>query len=287
MFFVSGITGKVGGAAARQLLQEGKSVRGLARDPQKAVEWSQKGVDVRQGDWKDADAVADALKGVEGAFLMLPPFAAPKPGFPEAQPIIASYRQALAQTPPPRLVVLSSIGSQQTSGLGMITATHMLEVALADVPCPTAFVRPGSFLENYLFGLKAAQNGTFPSYLVPTERAVPMVGTEDIGKEVARLLTGEGWNGKRIVELGSPTSPDDLARALSEVLGRPVQAQAIPRDKWAASLEAQGMPAGGTWAFEEMEDGFNSGWIGFGVAGTEPVAATLTPAQVFAQANKK
>ena len=48
-------------------------------------------------------------------------------------------------------------------------------------------------------------------------------------------------------------------------------------DKWTASLEKQGMPAGGTWAFEEMEDGFNSGWISFGIPGAESVPATLTP----------
>ena len=34
-------------------------------------------------------------------------------------------------------------------------------------------------------------------------------------------------------------------------------------------------------------DGFNSGWIAFGVPGTEPVAGTTTAAQVFAQARKE
>ena len=43
------------------------------------------------------------------------------------------------------------------------------------------------------------------------------------------------------------------------------------------------MPPGGIGPFEEMEDGFNSGWIDFGVSGTEPVAGTVTPAQFFAQ----
>jgi hypothetical protein len=33
-----------------------------------------------------------------------------------------------------------------------------------------------------------------------------------------------------------------------------------------------------------MLDAFNSGWIDFGVPGTEPVAGTLTPAEVFAAA---
>ena len=35
-----------------------------------------------------------------------------------------------------------------------------------------------------------------------------------------------------------------------------------------------------------MEDAFNAGWIDFGVPGTEPVAGTVTPAQVFVRARK-
>ncbi len=285
-FFVSGITGHVGGAAAGRLLEEGHTVRALVRDPLKAAEWSQKDVDVRRGDFNDAAAMTAALEGVEGAYLMLPPFFAPKPGFPEARAIAASFREALRQAPPPRLVVLSSIGSQQSSGLGLITATHLLEEALGDLPFPTAFIRAGSFLENYTAGLEAAAStGWFDTYLTPTDRPVPMVATEDIGNEVARLLVG-GWGGKKIVELGSRISPDELARAMGEVLARSVQARLIPREQWTASLEAQGMPLGFAGPFEEMQDAFNSGWIDFGVPATEPVAGTVTPAQIFEQVRK-
>ena len=62
MFFVAGITGQVGGAAAQQLLKEGQKVRTLARDPDKPAPWSQGGVDVRSGDLNDAKAVAEGLE---------------------------------------------------------------------------------------------------------------------------------------------------------------------------------------------------------------------------------
>jgi len=284
MFFVSGITGKVGGAAARRLLDAGHAVRALVRDPSKAAGWVGMGVDVRQGDLNDAAAVAAALEGVEGAFLMMPPLLAPAPDHPEAKATIASYREALRQAPPPRLVVLSSIGSERSSGLGNITSTHLLEEALADAPFPTAFVRAGSFLENYAFGLQAAAaSGWLDTFQAPTDRATPHVATADIGGEVARLLAG-GWSGRKIVELGSPATPDDLARAMGEVLGRPVRARSIPREEWAARLQAMGIAPGGTGSYEEMMDGFNSGWIRFGAPGAEPVAATVTPAEVFARA---
>jgi uncharacterized protein YbjT (DUF2867 family) len=165
--------------------------------------------------------------------------------------------------------------------------THLMEEALGGLPFPTAFVRAGSFLENYARGLDtAAATGVFHSMWMPTDRAVPMVATQDIGQEVARLLT-RVWTGRKVVEIGSPVSPDDLARAMSEVLGRPVTARAVPREQWTATLEAQGFPPGTTGLYEEMVDAFNSGWIHFGVPGTEPVPATLTPARVFARNNER
>jgi uncharacterized protein YbjT (DUF2867 family) len=283
MFLITGITGKVGGAAARHLLNKGKQVRALVRDPAKAAAWSAQGVELVKGDWADPVATTQALNGVEGAYLMMPPIQAPSRDFREAKAVIASYKQALAKSAPPKLVVLSSMGSEKSSGLGLITSTYLLEQALGSEPFPVAFVRAGSFFENYLFGIQAAQGGTLPIFYAPTDRRLPMIATEDIGAEIAKLLTTE-WTGKRIIELGSMVSADDLAAALGQALGRDVKAQAIPRQAWAGALQQMGLPAGGTWAFEEMVDGVNSGWIGLGVEGTERIEGTTSARDVFAAA---
>lgn len=284
MYFVSCVTGKVGGSAARRLLQDGHALRTLARDPQKAAEWAARGVEVRYGDLTDPAAVASALEDVEGAFVMQPTPPSVAPSFPEAKAITASLVEALHRSPPPRLVALSSVGSEKASGLGNITQTHLLEEALAGMPFPIAVVRAGAFLENLLGGVdRAAATGWFDSFLQPTDRRVPMVATADIGQEVARLLV-DGWSGRTVVELGTRVSPDEIALAMSEVVGRPVQARPIPRDQWAARLQAMGFPDDKTGPWQDMQDGFNSGWIDFGVAGTQPVAGSTTPRQFFAEA---
>ena len=84
MYLVMGITGKVGGATARHLLKQGKQVRALVRNREKAAEWADRGVELLDGDWNDATAIAAALKGAEGAFVMLPAVWAPSPDFREA-----------------------------------------------------------------------------------------------------------------------------------------------------------------------------------------------------------
>ncbi|WP_268903940.1 hypothetical protein [Corallococcus silvisoli] len=43
---------------------------------------------------------------------MMPSVLTSTASFPEAKALIASLREALRQSPPPRMVVLSSIGSQ-------------------------------------------------------------------------------------------------------------------------------------------------------------------------------
>lgn len=285
MFLVTGITGHVGGATARGLLAKGKQVRALVRDPQKAAAWASQGVELIQGDFDDAASLAQALHGVEGAYLMMSPNWNPSPGFPEAKAIVASYEKALAQSPVPKLVVLSSIGSEKSERLGLITATAILERALEQLPFPVAFVRAGSFIENFLFALESGNAGVMPSFYQPVDRHVPMIATDDIGAEVAKLLT-TNWTGKRYIELGSQVSPDEVATAVGEVLGREVKAQAVPRAAWPAALEVMGFPKGNTAPYEEMADNFNSGWIAFGVPGAERVEGTTPVKQVFAAALK-
>ena len=85
MFLVMGVTGKVGGATARHLLAQGKKVRALVRDRAKAASWTDQGVELVDGDWNNAAAIERALKGVDGAFVMLPAVWAPSPDFKEAK----------------------------------------------------------------------------------------------------------------------------------------------------------------------------------------------------------
>jgi uncharacterized protein YbjT (DUF2867 family) len=111
-----------------------------------------------------------------------------------------------------------------------------------------------------------------------------MVATNDIGAEVAKLLTGPEWSGHRVVELGSMVSADEVAAQLGEVLRLDVKAFAIPRAGWAAAFEQFGVPKGHTGPAEEMYEAINAGWMGLGIAGTEHVEGTTSARDVFAAA---
>src|SRR5579862_6885864 len=286
MFLVMGITGKVGGATAEHLLAYGKNVRALVRNREKAANWAKQGVELVDGDWNDSAAIERALKGVEGAFVMLPSVWAPSPDYKEAKGVIASYVEALAKAAPPRVVALSSMGASRTSGIGMLMALSLLEQGFRDLTSPIAFVRAGGFFENFLYGLKVAQGGTLPVYYNPTNRKSMMVATNDIGAEVATLLTGPAWSGHRVVELGSMVSADEVAEQLGQVLKRDVKAFAVPRAGWAKAFEQFGVPKGHTGPAEEMYEAVNAGWMALGITGAEHVAGTTSARDVFSAAHK-
>ena len=244
MFLVMGITGKVGGATAEHLLAHGKKVRALVRNREKAANWAKQGVELVDGDWNASAAIERALKGVEGAFVMLPSVWAPSPDYKEAKGVIANYVEALTKAAPPRVVALSSMGASRTSGIGILTALSLLERGFHDLTSPIAFVRAGGFFENFLYGLQAAQGGTLPVYYNPTNRKSMMVATNDIGAEVATLLTGPAWSGQRVVELGSMVSADEVAEQLGEVLESRRESLCNPACRVGGSVRAVRHPEG-------------------------------------------
>jgi uncharacterized protein YbjT (DUF2867 family) len=285
MYAVMGITGNVGGAVARTLIAKGEKVRGIVRNPENAAEWQKQGAELFKADYDDVDALTAAFTGVAGVFVMVPPNFAPAPGFAETKATLKILHEALSRALPSKAVYLSSIGAEQASGLGLITGSHLLEEALADLPFSHAFLRPGWFLENSAGDVASARSeGKIRFQLHPLDRKFPLVATADIGKVGAEMLT-QSWTGIRHIEVAGPGgySPLDIADAFADALGRPVEAIAVPRAEWETLWVSQGMPQGRTAPRAEMVDAFNSGWIHFGVRGTEHVDGTTSLREVITQ----
>ena len=62
---VTGATGKVGSRLARRLAQRGDPVRALVRDPARAADLHQAGIELAEGDVLDVDSLAAAVRGVD------------------------------------------------------------------------------------------------------------------------------------------------------------------------------------------------------------------------------
>jgi uncharacterized protein YbjT (DUF2867 family) len=262
MFAITGISGKVGGALAATLLEMGQPVRAVVRNPRNGTQWAERGCGVAIAAMTDADALGRAFEGAEGVFILPPSEFDPAPGFPEAREVIDAVMSALTRARPRKVVCLSTIGAQAEQ-VNLLTQRTLMEKALGTLSIPVAFLRPGWFMENAAWDVPSARDeGVIRSFLQPLDKAIPMVATDDVGRVAAHLLL-EDWQGARVVELEGPSrvSPDDIAKAFSQILGKPVHAEAVERESWGALFKSQGMKD--PMPRIQMLDGFNEGWIDF------------------------
>jgi uncharacterized protein YbjT (DUF2867 family) len=275
MYAITGITGKVGGALARPLLDDKQPVRAALRDEPKAAAWKAQGCDVVVAEMEDAQNLTTAFQGAEGVFILPPSEFDPEPGFPEARRVIAAVTTALAAARPGRVVCLSTIGADAPHE-NLLTQRTLMEQALSGLGLPVTFLRPGWFMENALWDVPSVRDeGAFRSFLQPEEKAFPMVATQDVGRHAAALLREE-WVGTRVVELEGPAriSPKDLARAFARAVGHPVRVEIVPREIWEQIFRGQG--AHNPLPRMRMLDGFNQGWIEFRDHGRWTVKGTTT-----------
>lgn len=261
MYVITGITGKVGGALAHHLIEAGQPVRAVMRDAGKAAYWADLGCEITLARMEDAQALTEAFRGATGVFILPPSDFDPLPDFPAARAVIAAVSQALQAAAPKKVLCLSTIGAQALE-LNLLTQRTLMEQALSALDLPVTFLRPAWFMENSLYDVIAArETGVIHSFLQPLDKAVPMIATADIGALAAQLLQ-QDWAGRRVVELeGQWVSPNDIARSLTQILGRDVRAEVVERDTWEALLRAQG--AQNPTPRMRMVDGFNEGWICF------------------------
>jgi NAD(P)H dehydrogenase (quinone) len=280
MFAITGITGKVGAAVARSLLSDDQSVRAVVRDRSKGAAWAQLGCDIAAADISDTAALATAFEGTEGVFVVLPPVFDPAPGFPEAARFIDSLRAALARAKPAKVVALSTVGADAPQP-NLLNVLGRMEEALGSLPMPVTFLRAAWFMENAAWDIASAKKGLIQSYLQPLDRPIPMVSTDDVGRAAAELLK-ERWEGKRVVELegAQRVSPNALAAAFAKVLGTPVRAEVVPRDRWESIFRTQGMK--NPTPRMQMIDGFNAGWIDFPDRGAHARKGAISVDQAIA-----
>jgi NAD(P)H dehydrogenase (quinone) len=116
---------------------------------------------------------------------------------------------------------------------------------------------------------------------VPTDKAIPMVAAQEVGQVAARLIQ-ENWTGTRVVELEGPSriSPNDLAAAFANALGKPVRAVPVPRESWEQMFRSQGMK--NPYPRIRMVDGFNENWIAFTDNGSETIKGSISAKTVIA-----
>jgi uncharacterized protein YbjT (DUF2867 family) len=241
MYAITGVTGHVGGATARALLATGVPVRAVARDAEKARASIGRAAEVAVADFTDRTALAAALAGCRGAFVMLPTL----PAFTDSdhRGMADSIASAVADSGVEHVVMLSSIGADLAAGNGPIRWLYHLENRLRETGVPLTAIRSPHFQEKVEDVLGAAVGaGVYPVFGDSADVPVPMAATRDIGAAAALALVSPPAAGE-VVDLEAPSYTErQVAEMLGELLGRELSIVTIPRAGWLDAMTGAGIP---------------------------------------------
>jgi uncharacterized protein YbjT (DUF2867 family) len=230
--FVTGATGKVGRHVVSGLLDRGKRVRALVRDPARADLPGE--TELVRGDFREPDRLADRLDGIDRTFLVWPSLSAE--GAEEFVEVLARRT--------PRIVYLSAeaAAGRPDSSWGRV------ERAVERCARAWTFLRPTGFAANTLMWADQIRRSDVVRWVFG-RAARSLIDERDIAAVAIEALTDSRHDGARLVLSG----PEAITQArqvqtIGEAIGRALRWEEIPREQVKHLLAGVPDTALDTWA---------------------------------------
>ena len=248
MIVITAPTGNIGRHLLSLLLESapaaGEALRVIVRDPARLPDAARGRVEVVTGSHGDAEVLDRAFEGADAVFWLVPPDASLTPqdawtGF--TRPAV----QALAAHGVGHVVGVSALGrgTPLAARAGLVTASLAMDDLIAGAGVAYRALANPSFFENLLEEADSIrEKGVFTDVVEPDRRA-PFVAVADIAAAAARLLLDRSWTGTADVPVLGPQdlSPVEVARIMTEQLGRPVRYERQPFDEMYSTLVGYGL----------------------------------------------
>lgn len=225
MILLTGVTGKTGGEAARQLLAKKVPVRAVVRNEAKAADLKAAGAELVVGDLADPAIVRKALAGVDKALLVLPNG--------KTQEAVEKQFTDLAKAAGLKhLVKMSSMEAVPHAETPIPRAHWAVEEYIRASGLPWTMVKPNFFMQNLLTSAASIKaQGRFS--LPMGDGTTGMADIRDIAAVCVEVLTGQGHAGKSYEITGPEVLTFyDAADRFSEVLGRRIEYVPMPMDQF-------------------------------------------------------
>jgi uncharacterized protein YbjT (DUF2867 family) len=264
MFAIVGAAGKVGYSTSLMLRESGVPVRAILRDEKKAGQLKAIGCEVVLADLQDPIALGRAIEGAHAVQVICPPPLQTPDIVSDMRRSIESLAEALAQARTERVLAISDYGAHVGEGIGMPSMFNLFEERLRRLDMATIFLRSAEHIEGWGALIPVANaTGILPSFHDPVDKAFPTVSTQDVGLIAAKLLLHpKAGVREQIVHVEGVRrySVNDVAAVMSQLLGRPVTAQVVPRWQWMESL-GRIMSASTAQLLADLYDAHNLGGL--------------------------
>jgi uncharacterized protein YbjT (DUF2867 family) len=251
---ITGATGNVGTSLLKHLDTAEVEVRALAQDESKVQLLRDRGVEAVVGDFLEPETLGPALEGVSTVFLLTPIH-------PEQVPQASNVIKAAKQSGNNPRVVRLSVHQASPQAPTRISRQHAeIEDELRASGLPYTLLRPQSFMQNTLATARTvASLGKI--YQPFKDGKLGMIDARDIGEVAAKVLTGEGHEGK-VYTLTGPAAISfyDVANAISEVLGKEVSYVPVPLENAKEAMLKMGIPEWKADALNEYAKAHSEGY---------------------------
>ena len=230
---VTGATGRQGGAVARELLAKGYRVRAMTRKPdgENARALAQLGAEVIRGDFDDDTSLAQAVRGVWGAFAVQNTWEAGV----EREEEQGKRFAKVAKDAGVQHFVYSSVGSaHRNTGIPHFENKWRVEETVRSLQLPSySILRPVFFMENFLLPWfkPAIDQGKLTVGIKPTT-VLQMIAVADIGKYGAWAF--ENWqklNGRALDIAGDAKTMLETAKIISKAVDREIEFVPTPLEE--------------------------------------------------------
>ncbi|WP_332664697.1 SDR family oxidoreductase [Aeromicrobium sp.] len=236
---VTAATGQLGTLVVDALLQRTTpdQIVAIARDAAKAEPLAAKGVEVRIASYDDPTALTDALAGVDQV-LLISGNEFGKRGQQHRNVIDAAISQGVSR------VVYTSAPQVDTSTLPVAPEHLETEQYLASTDVDHVLLRNNWYHENYASSVETAA-ATGSVLTSAGDGRVASASRQDFAEAAAVVLTTDAPV-KRVYELAGDVAwtQADLATALTDVVGKPVEVANVSSEEQASILTSVGLDAG-------------------------------------------
>ncbi len=283
---ITGATGNIGKALALDLLGRGVRVRAVARRAEGLAALAAKGAEARAGDLGDAAFLADAFRGADAVFAMIPPDYATPDMRAYQRRTGAGLADALAKAGARRVVFLSSIGAGLPSGTGPIAGLHEMEERLSKMDgLASVSLRPASFMENLLAAIPLIKSAGINGSAARGDVSLPMVATRDIAAVAADLLAAPTFAGHATRDIFGPRdyTHREATAILGAAIGKPDLAYVeFSYEDFHKAIVGMGFSKSAADNFVEMYEAMNAGRIQ-AMANRTALSTTPTTLERFAR----
>ena len=239
VIFVIGATGSIGAATLQALSDKyaGRfDIRAGVRNPDKADKLRNlAGVTVVQATQGDKDNLVGVFKGVDALYIVAPRT--------ENRAALVIKTAEAAKTAGVKFVLVLSLPVADLPDTVFGGQFHEIEVTVAKLNVPHAFIRLPNFVENYWAFKDTIQSQS--SIYVPVDPSKPFtsVVAEDAGKAAAAVLADwEKHVNKTYTIVSDRHSFGDVAKAFSEAVGKEVNYVRVPYDAAKKTLVQANVP---------------------------------------------